>query len=65
MNVRLHQAAERSIYHPVALQSLGASEAGRDYSHSKVPASVLGTGVSGMSMTVVDDFELVWRECLL
>jgi len=59
VNIGLHQAAERSIYHPMSLESLGAGESARDDSHTKMTAAILGARVTRVPMAVVYDVELV------
>ena len=59
MNVGLHQRAERSIYHPMARQSLNALEAIRDDSDDEVSSTIPSASMTSMSMTLVDDFKCV------
>jgi hypothetical protein len=65
VDIRLHQTAERSIYHPMSLQSLGAGESPRDNSDAKVTATILRSCMTRVPVAVVDDVELVRRERLL
>jgi hypothetical protein len=65
VDIRLHQTAERSIYHPMSLQSLGASESLRDDSDAKVTAPILRPRMACVPVAVVNDLELVRCERLL
>ena len=65
VDIRLHQTAERSIYHPMSLQSLGAGESPRDDSDAKVTTPILSSRMTCVPVAVVDDLELVRCECLL
>jgi hypothetical protein len=65
VNIRLHQTAERSIYHPMSLQSFGARELLRDDSDAKVTAAIFRSCMTRVAVAVVDDVELVRRERLL
>jgi hypothetical protein len=65
VDIRLHQTAERSIYHPMSLQSLGTGESLRDDSDAKVTATIPRSRMARVLVAVVDDVELVRRERLL
>lgn len=65
VNVGLHQRAERSIYHPMSLQRLRARESLGNDSNTKVATAISRTGVSGVSVTVVDDLERFRRKGIL
>lgn len=57
MNIGLHQGAEGSIYHPMTSQRLHALEANRHDLDDKVSTAVPCSRVTGVAMTLVDDFE--------
>lgn len=65
VDIRLHESAEGSIYHPMSLQSLGAGESPRRDSDSKVTTAVFRPRMTRVPVAVVDDVELVRRKCLL
>jgi hypothetical protein len=60
--IRLHERAERSIYHPVSLQSLRPCEAVGHNSDLEVAPAVLRTCVACVPMAIVDDVERKWLE---
>lgn len=62
MDVGLHQRAERSIDHPVALDGFFAGEVARANADVEVAAAIASTGMTGVTATVVDDLELVGLE---
>src|SRR5688572_20626986 len=62
MNVGLHQRAERSIDHPMALDGPFAGEMPRANPHVEVAATVARTGMARMATAVVDDLELIGLE---
>jgi hypothetical protein len=62
MNVGLHQRAERSIDHPVALDGSLARKSTRENSHLEVAAPIARSCVSSMAAAIVDDLELFGLE---
>ena len=57
MDVCLHKAAERIIYHSMALQCCHAVKMSRFDANTKVAPAVSCASMSGMQMAFVDDLE--------
>lgn len=62
MDVGLHQCAQRCIDHAMALDGLLTGELVRANSHLKMASAVASPGVSGVTVAVVDDVELIRLE---
>jgi len=62
VDIRLHQIAERSIYHPMSRQGFDVLESIGNDPHDEVPSAVPRTRMAGMSMALVDDLERIGSE---
>jgi hypothetical protein len=62
VNVGLHQRAQSSIDHAMALDGSLARKAARKNAYLEMAAAVTGAGVPGMAAAVVDDIELLGVE---
>jgi hypothetical protein len=65
MNVGLHQRAERSIDHPMALDGSLARKATRENPNLKMPAPIARSCMSSMATAIVYYLELLGVELRL
>jgi hypothetical protein len=62
VNIRLHQIAEGSIYHSMSSDAIRAGKPARDDRYPEMASSIARTSVPGVTMAVIDDFELLRRK---
>lgn len=62
MDVRLHELAERFVYHSVPLDGVRSRESLRYDVHMKMPTTIASPGMADMMAALIGDLQLIGRK---